>query len=729
MRVTQWGLGLVGFIVAMGIGANGVAHADADLDNALNTAPQGIKIQDASDSSANIFTPGTAWSKQKFNQSKVVDVPESAGVSGTQAVEVTNGAGQSGAIWSTDNNPFPLNSKHVQETASMWMYFGNKQSAGTAGEGMAFVLQNDSNGLAATTKYQTAFLTGTPTIQGESLGVWGASYFGNISPDAVAKTAIQHSWAMEFDTEANKAANNAADFSNSFDNIASVSGAHIAWNYPSDSKTYIADSSISSPNMLHRGIVNNLSLSDGKWHHITLTWNGYNTMTYTIDDKDPQTGEALKGQGADFGLDPGGQVGGGNDPTTITTTDSGETRWGFTGTTDSSKWENNLVIFEQVPGLVNATATNTLTDVTTGKDIASGDKVKSDDKVKLTYNLGYVNGRQDWKNIVAKLSLPRDLTFSQATVSYGATQVATLTGDNLTSQLAKYTLPQDLSSSNTKASITLQGTADDVTKETTVPATTSNFDGTNDILSTDTVPFTLTPNRLISIHKLSGDPVNVQPNQDTKVIGTVGMSNIPDDYDYRNVTVTGTLNGKTLTTQPDDEGEFNFTIPAADLTSGSNSLTVKATDEEGNSSDAATWTLNMGVLQLANVSDQAKFTTKLTGSAQDVEPDAGWTINVVDTRGTGSAWTLQANATAQATTPDGQLSGNLVYKRQNGTEVTLNQTPQTVMTHTNTATDTGTTDVTSSWGQKAGMQAQINSDAIVGDYTIVVGWQLIDGVS
>jgi len=728
MRLTQWGLGLVGFIVAMGIGASGVAHADADLDNALNKAPQGIKVQDASDSSANIFTPGTAWSKQRINQSKVVDVPESAGVSGTQAVEVTNGAGQSGAIWSTDNNPFPLNSKHVKETASMWMYFGNKQSAGTAGEGMAFVLQNDSRGLAATTKYQTALL-GAPVIQGESLGVWGASYFSNTTPDTIAKAAIQHSWAMEFDTEANKTPSSPLDYSNSFDNTASVSGAHIAWNYPSDTKTYVSDPTISAPYMLHRGIVNNLSLSDGKWHHITLTWNGYNTMTYTIDDKDPQSGKALKGQGADFGLDPGGQVGGSNDPTTITTTDSGETRWGFTGTTDSSKWENNLVIFEQIPGLVNATATNTLTDVTTGKTIASGDKVKSDDKVKLTYDLGYVNGRQNWKNIVAKLSLPRDLTFTRATVSYNGTTAATLTGDNIASQLAKYPLPQDLSSANQQASITLQGTADDVTKETTVPATTSNFDGTNDVLSTDTQPFTLTPNRMISIHKLSGDPVTVQADQSTKVIGTVSMNNIPDDYDYRNVTVTGTLNGKTLTTQPDDEGEFNFTIPGSDLTAGRNSLKVKATDEEGNSSSEVTWTLNSGVLQLANVSDRATFSTELTGSAQEVEPNAGWTINVVDTRGTGSAWTLQANATAQATTPDSQLSGDLIYKRQNGTEVTLNQTPQTVMTHTNTVTDSGTTDVTSSWGQRAGMQAQINSDAIVGDYTIVVGWQLIDGVS
>lgn len=720
-------IGLISLIVTTIWGGQLVAQADVDLDNALASAPQGITIQDQDN---NMFTPGTAWKSFNVNQSKVVDVPDSSGAISTQAVEVTTGPNQVGAIWSTDSNPFPLNSNHVQETASMWMYFGNGGTS-SAGEGMAFVLQNDPDKLAASPKFstKTSWFGGGTTLRtvGETLGVWGPNDSSGDKASTIASKAIQNSWAMEFDTKVNKN-NNAGD---GFDMVAGVSGPHIAWNYPADPGTYSDGSGISTvPTMMHRQPVNNLTLADGQWHHITLTWDGYSQMKFRINDKDPKTGEALTGQGGDFKMDPAGAYGGSSDPTTITTTDTGETRWGFTGATGGTNdWSNNLVVFEQVPGLVNATATNELTDTTTDKTIGSGDKIKSGDGVKLTYNLGYLNGRQDWKDIVAKLNLPQNLSFTKATVAYGDETTATLTGDDLANQLAKYALPKNLSTTDKAASITLEGKANTVDQETTVAGVTSQFAGSNNVLSTDTTDFIVTPIRGMKILKLTKDPVSVVDNQGATVKGNVGMTNVPDDYDYNNVTVTATINGDTLTTHPDDGGEFTLDIPAADIKSGNNTLTVTASDEENNSSQPVTWTLSRGILQLTNVSDKAQFTTQLTGQMQRVAPETGWTVDVMDTRGVGKSWSLQASTTTLDTAPENELPGNLIYQKADGSTVTLGSSLQTVMTHTTVAdSDAGTTNVTGTWSQNAGMLAQIDSDATVGNYSVIVNWQLVDGL-
>jgi hypothetical protein len=63
---------------------------------------------------------------------------------------------------------------------------------------MAFVLQNDPNGTTASAKVSSS------SIIGETLGVWGVDTNNKLQDgDEFAKTAIQNSWALEFDTYTN----------------------------------------------------------------------------------------------------------------------------------------------------------------------------------------------------------------------------------------------------------------------------------------------------------------------------------------------------------------------------------------------------------------------------------------------------------------------------------------------------------------------------------------------
>ena len=89
------------------------------------------------------------------------------------------------------------------------------------------------------------------------------------------------------------------------------------------------------------------------------------------------------------------------DTTKIDPNDTGQVRWGFTGATGDS-YENNLVIFEEVPGLVDVDANATLTDITQNKVVDNDGTVKGGDKVRLDYQLSYEGGKQEWKEMLLR---------------------------------------------------------------------------------------------------------------------------------------------------------------------------------------------------------------------------------------------------------------------------------------------------------------------------------------
>ncbi|MGO1971290.1 MAG: hypothetical protein ACTIIZ_11020 [Levilactobacillus brevis] len=157
---------------------------DGGLAKGLAKVPQGLPL-------SKYFTIGTNSAKQV----KVM-APTGGSAVNTEVVKLTDGGDQSASIWSNDDFDFNLN---ADQTASMWLYFGTKggttATANSAGDGMAFVLQNGST--SVTPDYGTV-------SAGETLGVWGVDTAGtNNLPATVSGKAIPNSWALEFDTYLN----------------------------------------------------------------------------------------------------------------------------------------------------------------------------------------------------------------------------------------------------------------------------------------------------------------------------------------------------------------------------------------------------------------------------------------------------------------------------------------------------------------------------------------------
>lgn len=704
MKFRNW-LGLLLGLSILGM-SGVVGHADADYDQALKTAPQGISLD-------NIFTPGTTSN----NQASVVTTTNPA-ASGTQAAKVNNGKKQFGALWSTSDNVFDLTKN---QSASMWLYFGN--TGKKAADGMAFVLQNDENGLAATPGYGK-------TVSGETLGVWGVDTDKKqTTPDKLATKAIQNSWALEFDTHLNTSTNygNTGD-ADSFD--VGISGPHIANNYPAETSTYqMVRTSTLLPiysvgyyaTQTHEGVLKGdyTLLANGAWHHLTLNWDAKGKqMTYTFDDKDPATGKAQTGISESATLDLA----------KIDPNNTGETRWGFTGATGDS-YENNLVVMEEVPGLVDAQATSTLTDTTTGKKINDGDIMKGEDTFELTYQLNYLSGKQSWKDIQAQLQLPAELTYEAAEVTYADGTSTVVDVSDLTDNQLTIKLSEALSEANDEATITLTGTASNPKSPVTVDSAASTFSAVNSVVSAETVAFTLNPTLELYAASLSGSSTQVDAGEDATMKGLVV---VPEGVNLTNadMTVHTTLNGKAQTDFkiPDgsdpSSGRFDVTVAAADLQTGKNTLVTTVEDPYGNVSNAVTFTITVSPQLVFNtVAEKSSFEdTALTGAQQKVKRTLDWQVEILDTREAGAKWSLQVTST-DFTRADGQkLAGTLSY--YDGDDRTpISDTPIAVGQGESTGND-DLTNVIDDWDEDNGLLLEVNSAAVQGKYSSTVTWSL-----
>lgn len=645
------GLGLL-------LGGTGVT-AQAVMTNAqvLQTAPKGVKIDD-------YFSTGNITGNAA--QISATDVGE------RQAVNLTNGPNQAGAIWVSD--AARMNLKEDQ-TVSMWMYFGDgrfSSSASNSGDGMAFVLQNDNNGVNAIAKKAD----GTPA-SGQSMGVWGTDsrtdMTKSVDTNAIARLAIQNSWAVEFDTTSNRDILPTTSQDNAVTTLAKgpvsdfdrdVNVPHVASNFPGQATTYRSNpvTNYYYASMVHEGLLKVVGkpaftfLDAGWWRHVTLKWDSStDTMTYSYNDRTPVAGEEpLSATSAEtqkqtftssVKIDPAKDLNVGSD---------GLVRWGFTGSTGSTssdqKLENNIVVFDQVPGLVNADVTASLVDNSQDNqniDDAS-DVVYTGDRMTLRYHLNYKSGRDSWQKIQNKLNLPGGIAYSSAKVTYDDGKQADgndldtvrFVAENTKGQSVSETLARNLSNNTAAgetngATITLTGIATSSTATASSPeniaATTSRFEGANAITQ-------------------------------------------------------ATLNGFQIKRGKD----------------GTRSISV---------------------------AQQSSFNTeKITGAAMHLQADRRkWSVKVYDSIGTGDQWTLQASATpwkrSESDSLDDHLSLN--YIGADHKENSLTQSAVNIETH-KTTSDDEVFEVTSLWNDSQGLFLNVNPGVAEGKYTSEISWILAD---
>ncbi|WP_395321408.1 hypothetical protein [Levilactobacillus parabrevis] len=769
------GLGLIIFERQM------VAQASKqeDIGTVLANAPKGITIDEY-------------FSADNIKGNVATKVPTKYGEN--HAIQLTSAPNQFGAIWTSDEARMSLGEN---ETASMWLYFGNDPFH--AGDGMAFVMQNDERKSTAT----ATDITGNPAT-GETLGVWGMDQRTDFKliPDlsAVAKSAIQNSWALEFDTYGGNRDDNLTslkgNFPSQFDVENRTGYPHIASNYPGDKNTYRVGesddlvylgptwsnwfgSSKKVPyyyvKMAHQGLLSKQSefLSNGQWHHLTLKWqapsagSSLGEMTYYFDDKDPRTGMKLDNPAVQSV-----QV----DISKFHLGADKKIRWGFTGST-GTRYENNLIVFEKVPGLVDVDANAQLVDKSQANKVIDDPKARvyTGDRMVLKYHLNYKSGRDSWQKIQSKLHLPAGIAFNSATVTYDdgklaadkGTETFSINPDDISGQSVSGTLARSLSKNvavgeTTGATITFTGYATSKIATASTPeeiaGQTSSFEGTNAITQATTSAFQLVAGEddtSVMTMSLTGD--HVLPGSDNRrgheSLASAADVTVRGRIDYRKKSDGTAIAGKTLTLQPRFNGEslqtkvitdvdkrgtydFTYTIPAGNLLGDGhdNILELFAADTAAHLSATNslqyTVTLQSGARSMS-VSSFATFNKDnpqhMTGRQMRLKPDTNWSVVVHDSVGKNDAWTLQASASPLTSRlRDGLLAGDLKYVDGDGNENSLTQGSVNLEHHV-TASDDEDFDITKLWRDKPnrGIFLDIDGGAAQGQYMSRISWTLI----
>lgn len=651
---------------------------------------------------------------------------------GTTAIIITPARyNRVGSVWSNmaADNYIDLSKR---QTMSMWLYFGARYYNG--GDGMAFVMQNDPRGVSA-----FAQGPGGSSIGGETLGVWGSTQDGS-TPEVTASRAIQNSWALEFDTYLNpKGANPAND--NKFDINLGLGDTnynnHIASNYPGEVATYNTDLSMNHEGLVKLGDVFSSTidkiLSNVKWRHLKMQWDPTTQeMTYIFDDENFDVDGQANGS-------PSGKAVTRTVPIDISklnlTDGNTKVRWGFTGSTGSAS-ENNFVIFESIPSLVEAEATAEIQNVTQGRTVASGDAVIAGDTLDVHYQLSYLSGNQSWQNIVASLSLPKSMTYTTAQITYPNTDkpAETIDVSKLSNFAMSQTLGQALDSSVARADIHFIGTAKAGTlgSTATVPSAVSTFKGTNLIATAATNNFVIKSAKPLTI-ATTVNTVNIQQGDDAVLGGTMAYTS-GGTIDNTKVTLYTKLNEATTETgtlasvESSTNGTYKITVPAEGLKPGVNILTVYARDADGNKSNTITYTINMTGYLVLKATPAVTFERGFAGDTHQILDRQGdWTVTLEDTRTSGSKWAIQATASQlmQTTTP---LNGDIIYVDINSNQTAITDNPTTVASGTKMGDDPTTTDISTGWVPTTGLFLNTTGNNNAGIYTGTITWTATNSI-
>ena len=732
-------MGIEGFFnSSVNVKAASAASALAEQNAGLSTAPDNLGLD------STLFTKGDFSDYKTSSGGTVNNLASLMSATGSpfgdlRAIRMTYNTNQAAAIWSNvgGGNYIDITKK---QTLSMWLYFGPKThtSTGDFGDGMAFVLQNSSLGVKDFSH------KGTTLGAGETLGVWGLDNDNSVdSPKTIADTAIQDSWALEFDTTANTAGDPGG--ADGFDQ--GISGQHIAYGYPHDPTTYIRGGTPPKTGLFgstsggyyytqhHTGTVP-VMLHDGQWHHLTISWDPTTSQaTYSFNDKNPDGSK---------GTNPITETTDPIKPTEFGVVPDNHLRWGFTATTGDS-YEANLIAFESIPSSVEGDATATIKDETQNKDVKDGDSVNSNDQLAINYNLTYDSGRDSWDNIVADLNLPSGVTYTadsngnigKITYSDGSTKdikSSFLSGTSVNG----YPVDKSLSSTGpTSATITINGVAKAVSSDTTVASTRSKIDSDTLIKDVDSPSFTIKKSKPINL-SLDKSNVSVSPDKDVGITGTVSYTDGTAVTNsavsvYAKLKDNDTGMETTLDTFPlssdDASGKLNFSIPADKLTGTTNDLEVYVMDKDGNKSTTSTEVISKtGALSLT-VNKGYNFSNVNQVTASHLITRSGnWDITVNDGRQVSqdNVWHLSAD-TDGLKSGDTPFNGEMVYKDNNGDEQSLmGDNLVDIANGVKTQDGEQTTSVSKAWNSGTGIFLRSNGLMTAGKYTGEINWTLSD---
>lgn len=725
-----------------------ISQTDAAIQeqkDGLSTAPDNLGLGSglsSSNSSNQLFKAGdfSGYTGSPSNWAMLMDKNASTNSSQMRAIRMTFSKNQAGSMWSNvdEGNYIDISKK---QTLSMWLYFGPSQhliSGDGFGDGMAFVMQNPSNGFKAFSN------TNNTMAVGESLGVWGADNNPRTSTtQAIANTAIPNSWALEFDTYNNNGTDPGT--SSSFD--IGYPDQHIGYGYPADPATYQRNGT--APGLFFGGGyyynqklagVKSVTLHDGQWHHLTISWNPTtNQATYSFNDKNPtdnskesnpitQTTDTI--QKSEFG--------------NLT---SNKLQWGFTSTTGAN-YEPNLVAFESIPSSVEASNSSTITDITQNKEFSSSGTVNSNDKLSVNYKLNYSSGKDAWKNINIKANLPNNVSYTPDAngnvgyVTYSDPSIAPepIKFNEITGTTLNHTLGQSLNnpdkSSLSSATISINGTVNSVDTDTTVDSKRAEIDSDNLITDIDTPSFTIKKSKPMNL-VLDQSNISVSSNTDATITGTVSYN---DGTPITNslMSVYTTLNGETFNnfvmTDSEPSGHLTITVPSDKLTKDTNTLEVYVADPDANRTTTSKVIIaKKGTLSLTV--DKAYDFGNINGASGShlITRKGNWDILVndgrdVSTQNTQNTWTLAAS-TSDLTSGNNKFNGNMVFRNSNGVESILTGNDLVnIANGVKNQTGQQITNIASNWDDSDGMFLRSDGLTPVGNYKGEISWTLSDTV-
>lgn len=739
------------------VGAASTAPSDV-----MQTAPQGLEV----DGKGYFDVPSSLGADNAANAAKILPDSGRSSLAPMDGVELSSYGvhDTGGAVWSHDKS-FDM---YQNQRAAMWIYVSGVPGE-QVGDGMAFVLQNDTRNNEGNQAFSGA---------GESLGVWGVDPKSSTN-NAIAGTAIQNSWALEFDTRLNQTAPAAGWNINStvpsdFDNgqgigysgtdaetpTEDIRSQHLASGYPAQNETYTGTGQAATfpgfsffprtgyyYTQRHIGLIQDSGgtdiISDAAWHHVVIDYKAPTAgsadgqMTYTYDDEDPKTGGPNRNaESVTEDIDLNKLNVSESDP---------DVYWGFTGSTGDTPdadlanegTETSLVVFEQVPTQVEAKSDVTMTDMTQNKAITTGSSfVKGNDRVQLKYNLSDQSDNRDWQGINAKLKVPAGVTLNSGSYQSNDGASHSFSTTPASDGYVDVNLGDLSAITNDTATVTLDGTVTNTAGTRAVAM--SKFIGSNAITTATTPSFSVTKSALtLNLDANSQtQSIDAGATSGAKVTGTIGLP--ATSTANADVTLHATWDGNEYTlpaadAHPTGSGTtrtFSVTVPGSKLTTTPNphQLALYATDGTENSA-TATATVTIGQIKLGDTSSKLTFTpTFLTGSDQTVKRANGWTLDVDDTLTKGSTWSLSAQTDGlyrdDVDAPGNELDGTLIYKSTPTAE------PQTLGT-TAVAVDTGssdgtaeTTDVANDWSGDTGLLLDVDGGATQGTYSGEILWTL-----